>query len=115
MASRQGVKTIRREKAARHKPSPARDALNRAAWNVFCKAFIKQGEGDRTRLNGYPITEADKRALYRWRHEGAYPSIWTADKFLIRYGMILDDYFVWCEDLKVEAWANGVPDWWDSE
>lgn len=113
MASRQGLKQKRKEAVPRHKPRPNRDAIHRLHWLEFLYNYIRQGDGDYTRFNGQPLTESHKRALYRWREENSSPSIWTADAFLTHYGMILEDYFVWCEDLGKKAWAYGAPDWWD--
>ena len=114
MASRQGLQTRRKEARQRHKPRPNRDALNRLSWIEFISCYIQQEVGEVTRFNGQPLSDSHKRALYRWREEGSSPSVWTADAFVVKYGLILEDYFVWCEVLGKEAWAYGAPDWWDA-
>ena len=114
MASRQGLKTNRKEQGRRHKPRPSRDALNRLTWIRFLYTYTHAETGEATRFNGKPMKDSHKRAVYRWIHEGSSPSVWTADSFLVYYEMILEDYFVWCEDFGLEAWANGAPDWWDA-
>lgn len=113
MASRQGLQTRRKEAGKRHKPRPSRDALHREHWLAFIYTFMVQETGEPSRLNGKPVKQSHKRAIYRWAHENSSPSVWTADAFLVYYGMILEDYFVWAEDLGLEAWAHGAPDWWD--
>ena len=113
MASRQGLKPKRKEATPRHKPRPHRDALNRKSWLEFIASYIYGEPGQPTRFNGKRVKDSHKRAIYRWTHEGNSPSIWTADAFLVYYEMILEDYFVWCEDLGKEAWARGAPDWWN--
>jgi hypothetical protein len=94
------------------------DDLDVEAWSRFLldRVLSKPDRGHRARLaNGRPIEGSDQRALYRWLTERNRPSIWSADRFLTRYGGHLDDFFRFCEEEGLEPWASGqAPAWYET-
>lgn len=63
-------------------------------------------------LNGTSVSQQDARNVYAWRREGRNPSLWRADRFLIDYGLHLNDFFSWCERQGESPWARGKPPAW---
>jgi hypothetical protein len=92
------------------------DDLDIDSWSSFLRREVLS-EPDETNgarlLNGRPIEASDQRALYRWLSERNRPSIWRADKLLIRYGAHIDEFFLYCEEHGLQPWASGqAPDWY---
>lgn len=72
------------------------------------------------RINGLRVVnDADVRRLYAWRQEGATPTIFSADRFLCRFHLHLNEYFDFCAEEGRPAWRLGrapafeqeEPDW----
>lgn len=76
-----------------------RDSVDRQSWLAFIDLYLEMPEHqtDRLTFDGWHVSESDRRALARWQKEGATPRIWKADAFLVRHGMNLREYEVWCE------------------
>lgn len=85
--------------------------LNREAWVRWLEM--------RLRVSEVPLTDSDVRSLYRWRHQGDSPTVFTADALLCRYrgalGLIYE-FETYCEEQGISMWATGVtPAWWLAE
>lgn len=95
------------------RPAPRKDSVNRETWLRFLEVFIDTSD-DRVRFNGCKISDNHVRALYRWRHEGSTPTIWTVDEFLVAYNMSMADYEIWCFTEGRKLWPGETPEWWDA-
>lgn len=93
----------------------SRNALDGPAWRAYLTRIIEQNRLAGTSIGGRPLIDADRRQLHRWQHERALPSIWTTDSFLIRYGLHLDFFFAFAEQLGRSPWAHGKPPAWHEE
>lgn len=87
------------------------NCLSQTAWAAFLAAHIKKDDGGAWILNRRRLSESHSRAYYRWKHEGAKPTIFSADVFLTTYWVHIDAYFTWCEVEGLDPWEFGEPAW----
>jgi hypothetical protein len=90
------------------------NSINRTAWLAFLSENERFVDGARE-INGRLMTETQTRAIHRWRKDGTTPDIWMIDDFLVAVGIHLDEYFLWCAKLGINAWANEEPEWHSRE
>lgn len=118
MGSRSGrasVKQKERRKPGRPTARPDRNSLNLETWLAFLADHVHVETDGKRYINGVQFSETNCRALHRWQIENSRPSVWTADRFLTDFYMMLEDYFDWAELAKLKPWAMGPPDWWDAD
>ena len=93
--------------------------LNGPLFAQFLDSFTKVHRGERGApthtVNQRLVSKHDARTVYAWRREGRNPSLWRADKFLIDYGLHLNDFFSWCEERGESPWAKGKPPEWHEQ
>jgi hypothetical protein len=70
---------------------------------------VAGGEG--YRLNGQTLRETDGKAMRLWR-QGSHPTLWALDRVMVRYGLHVNDFFIWCGDRN--PWLGEVP-WYERE
>ena len=95
------------------RPHFRKDAVNRETWLRYLEVFLTDVNNS-LRMNGIKITDSHVRAVYRWRREGATPTIWVVDEFLVTYDMTLSDFEIWCLTEGRKIWPREAPDWWDA-
>ena len=96
---------------------PSKNALDGDSWRAFLAEIIKRDpQGlERTSCNRRPLADSDIRQLNRWTNEGVLPSIWSADGFLTRHGIHLDQFFIFAERRGSSGWARGQAPAWHQE
>jgi hypothetical protein len=104
---------VKKGEQKRRRRSPWREnQLTRTSWLAFLARFTHQPGSGPIEVNGHPLEDSARRALHRWKKEGTSPTIFGADHFLTRVGLHLDDYFAFCSEEGISAWARGVPPAW---
>lgn len=91
----------------RHPARLRNDAVHRESWLAYLDLFL-QGDGERNepiRFDGWLISDTDRRAIHRWRREGATPHYGRVDAFLVAHGQNLTEFEIWCEHEGREAMA----------
>lgn len=106
--------TASRGRNAPRLSKPCEDALDPEVWvrwldEEICE--VSDFASDRLLALGHPLNETKTRALHRWRVEGAYPTIWSADRWITGIAHI-QEFFDWCERSGVCPWARGEPPEW---
>jgi hypothetical protein len=101
---------LARHLAVRHRE----DDLERASWLDYLETVATTDDG--LRINGQRVTDSQRRALHRWRVEGASPSFFSADRFLTAFDLHIDDFFIHCLAHSLPIWASGhAPVWHDDD
>src|SRR5919106_5894069 len=94
---------------------PRANRLDGLAWRTFLGAILVRDRIDGMRCRRQPLRPSDRRQVARWLNEGQLPSFWTADEFLTRYGVHIDEFFRFAESLGRTAWASGEAPAWHTE
>jgi hypothetical protein len=96
-----------------HRKHVVRGTVNRESWLRFIDIHLRLDDHGVLTLNGCHINESARRALYRWRKEGATPVWFVADSFLCKGEMIWTDFEHWCYHEGLPLWEKMPPDGWD--
>lgn len=78
-----------------------------AAW----LRTMRSTDGDgAVRINGTRLSETQTRQVYRWEHEGAHPSFFSADAFAVAVGRHINEFLVdFAAERGLPVWASGEP------
>lgn len=91
----------------------ARGTVNHKSWLEFIEIHLHRDELGVLRFNGSELGETPRRALFRWRKEGATPAWYMADAFLCIGEMMWMDFEFWCELEDKPLWEKDPPENWD--
>ena len=91
----------------------AKGKVNRQTALIFINAFSSRDEIKGTLyFNGEIVSDSDRRALYRWREEGACPVWYQFDGFLCRHDLNWTLFEIWVHDSDLDLWEDLPPDGW---
>ena len=92
----------------KYHPRQRGPSLHLDSWRDYIKRFYRKEAyfGGTVFFNGTQVRdETESRRLYRWLHEkGDQVSFFPADDLLTRYGLTMDDFFLWCRDEGRPVW-----------
>jgi hypothetical protein len=91
------------------------DRLDGDTWGAFLEAVIERDRRDGARCRGGRLTHSDRRQLARWLNDESVPTIWSADRFLTRYAIHIDEFFRFSADHGSSGWEAGGPPAWHEE
>lgn len=86
-----------------------KDKLKQTSWLEYLSSIVSERFGT-LYVDGMRM-ESGTRAYHRWVKEGMTPDFFSADRWLCRYDILIQDYVNFCILNEIEVWDQGEPAW----